>query len=102
MSRPSSWDGPWRLPGVEHDDWSAMGEEHLGEVNVRWGMLAGWLTLQKAIMNDYWTDRDKNQPWDGEMVDMVMSKLYYCWVRMLIDEHGLVNEGDCLSKERVD
>ena len=81
-------DEPWRLPDERHDDWSKMGEEHLGEPNVRWGMgfEGGWLTLQKAIMNDYWTDRSKNQPWDAEMVDMVMSKLYYCWVRMLEDE----------------
>ncbi len=34
--RARRWEGEWILPDDEHDEWSKMGEEHLGEVNVRW------------------------------------------------------------------
>ncbi len=81
---------------MNHDQWSQMGEEHLGEANLNWVKKMdemhlgppgyGSLTLMKAIMNDYWADIPGGTPIDGwpqEHVDMVMSKIYYCWVRML-------------------
>lgn len=92
MYRQWDLDPEWKYDKKWHDEWSLMGEEELGEANVRWGMAAGWLTLQKAIMNDHWADCRKDQSWDGEYVDMVMSKLYYCWVRMLHEEHPEIFE----------
>lgn len=84
-----------------HDQWSKMGEEHLGENNIEWARrLEGWdavvgsgpLTLMKSIINDYWTDRDKNQDWDAQHVNMVMSKIYWCWVAWLDSTH--ITEGE--------
>lgn len=73
------------------DPWYIMGKKHL-EHDIEWVELmekrglVNWLILQKAIMNDYWADVGwsgrNNGGWDQEHVDMVMSKLYYCWVRM--------------------
>jgi len=71
----------------DHDEWSKMGEGHLGEMNIQWGEKVGWDILMKSIMNDYWADA--NTPtagWPKFHVDMVMSKLYYCWVRQLDDK----------------
>ena len=83
---------------MRHDQWSKMGEEHLGEMNIRWcdkiGGRDGPMMLMKAIMNDYWADvpgGTNKHGWTAEHVDMVMSKLYYCWVRWLDQEHP---EGD--------
>lgn len=72
----------------DHDRWSKMGKEHLGEMNIRWAERAGPLTLQKAIMNDYWADAIiPKEGWSKEKVDMVMSKLYWCWVAWLEQTH---------------
>jgi hypothetical protein len=68
-----------------------MGKKHL-EHDIEWAEmmdgrgLVNWLILQKAIMNDYWADVSPgihdHTTWNTEKIDMVMSKLYYCWVRM--------------------
>ena len=72
------------------DRWSDMGAEHLGENNIRWAQVAGPLTLMKAIMNDYWADaQTPGDGWSQEKVDMVMSKLYWCWVCWLNNEEGV-------------
>ena len=54
--------------------------KNMGEMNIKWGEKAGWDMLIKAILNDYWADAPL-EDWNAEKVDMVMSKLYYCWVR---------------------
>lgn len=44
-----------------------------------------WLTLQKAVMNDYWFDAiDKETPWDKEYIDHFMHKIYFCWQEFLV------------------
>jgi hypothetical protein len=82
-----------------HDMWSKMGEEQLGEHNVRWAKMmeefpnsppgAGPMTLLKAILNDYWADVPSTQrhDWDIRYQDMVMSKLYWCWVAWMDSTH---------------
>ena len=70
----------------KHDRWSKLGEENLGEMNIRWAERAGPMTLMKAIMNDHWADAPK-QDWPKEHVDFVMSKLYWCWVAWLEQTH---------------
>jgi len=65
---------------MEHDQWSQKGKKNMGEMNIKWGEKAGWDMLIKAILNDYWADAPL-EDWNAEKVDMVMSKLYYCWVR---------------------
>ena len=82
----------------EHDKWSKMGEGNLGEMNIRWAEMRahgipdsfenekevmGFFTLMKCILNDHWADAPRQIEWDTAHIDYVMSKLYYCWVRML-------------------
>lgn len=44
-----------------------------------------WLTLQKAVMNDYWFDcREKDIPWTREYIDHFMHKIYFCWQEYLL------------------
>lgn len=75
------------------DRWSEMGAEHLGEPNIGWVRRieedgsgpagAGAMMLLKALLNDYWADAPGSilqEGWDREKIDMVMSKLYWCWV----------------------
>ena len=79
----------------KHDEWSKLGEENLGLHNIQWaemrahggeGHAMGFFTLMKCILNDHWADQPKGRnDWDSEHIDYVMSKLYYCWVRMLWD-----------------
>ena len=70
-----------------------MGEEHLGDMNISWGERAGWDILMKAIMNDYWADCPRDVgAWPREKVDIVMSKLYYCWCRMLFEKHPVTEQ----------
>jgi len=87
----------------DHDQWSKMGEEHLGEHNIRWAQMMegfpvgavgiGPLTLMKAIMNDYWADCTiPEDGWSREHVNVVMSKLYWCWVAWLEATHLEVSE----------
>ena len=74
---------------MKHDRWSALGMENMGENNIKWGEKAGWDILIKSILNDYWADvppSRKEDYWDRQKIDMVMSKLYYCWVRRVCDE----------------
>jgi hypothetical protein len=71
---------------MRHDQWSKMGEEHLGENNIRWAEKVGPLTLMKSIINDYWADAPKSD-WNQDHVDMVMSKIYWCWVLWLENTH---------------
>tara|TARA_B100000424_G_C22728084_1_gene394964 strand:- start:95 stop:403 length:309 start_codon:yes stop_codon:yes gene_type:complete len=77
----------------EHDAWSKMGEEHLGEGNIRWAERCGdgGFILMKAIMNDHWADVRKywknDYHWDRDDIDKVMSKLYWCWVALLEHMH---------------
>ena len=93
---------------TNHDRWSKLGEKNLGEANIRWakkmeemhvgyGELWGYgpMMLMKAIMNDYWADAlpgSIKNGWDGEKVDVVMSKLYWCWVAWLECTHPLGDE----------
>ncbi len=72
-----------------HDQWSKMGEEHLGEHNIKWADRAGPMMLMKAILNDYWADvlHSRKDGWSQEHVDMVMSKIYWCWVAWLELNH---------------
>jgi len=87
---------------MEHDQWSKMGEENLGEHNIKWAeKMEDWhmgvpghgpLTLMKAIMNDYWADNGKTFDWPAEHVNMVMSKLYWCWCAWLHCSHLEVGE----------
>jgi len=88
---------------TQHDQWSKMGEEHLGEHNIRWAQMmedfpniplgAGPMTLLKAILNDYWADAPPQKDgWDQEKIDMVMSKLYWCWVAWMDSTHLEVAE----------
>ena len=93
---------------MRHDQWSKIGEDHLGPHNIEFadamgpngycGKLAGdqlwghdgFFTLMKCIMNDYWADipgGTNKHGWTADHVDMVMSKIYYCWVRMLDEAH---------------
>ncbi len=92
---------------MRHDRWSKLGEDNLGEHNIRFAEIQGpngfkgklfdqnwghdgFFTLMKCIMNDYWADIPGGTPVDGwpqDHVDMVMSKIYYCWVRMLDEGH---------------
>lgn len=62
-----------------HDRWSRVGERNLGAKNVEWAEMVGPMVLMKAILNDYWADVPVRE-WDRAKVDMVMSKLYWCWV----------------------
>ena len=76
-----------------------MGEDNLGERNISWAAKmeewrregespgTGPMTLLKAILNDYWADAGPTQDWDAEKVDIVMSKLYWCWVAWLEANH---------------
>ncbi len=75
------------LDDCKGDQFAEMGKKHLDVNNVNWGDKVGFLMLQKAIMNDYWADRQKGRGWPAWKVDMVMSKLYYCWVKLLEKEN---------------
>lgn len=88
---------------TNHDRWSKLGEEHLGEVNIQWAQRmeefplsppgSGPMTLMKAIINDYWADCGNDRDdWPREFVDMVMSKLYWCWVAWLECTHHEVGD----------
>jgi len=92
---------------MKHDQWSKMGEEHLGEHNIKFAEISGpqghrgqldvqhwghngFFTLMKCILNDHWADipgGTNKHGWTAEHVDMVLSKIYYCWVRMLDEAH---------------
>lgn len=73
---------------MRHDQWSKLGEENMGEMNIQWMERAGPMTLMKAVMNDYWADAGvPSEGWSKETVNVVMSKLYYCWVAWLEQEH---------------
>lgn len=73
----------------EHDRWSKMGEDNLGEMNIAFADRAndGGFMLMKCILNDHWADARQgwknDYSWDRAQIDYVMSKLYYCWVAML-------------------
>ena len=75
----------------QHDQWSKMGEEYLGEMNIKFAEKAGPMVLMKAIINDYWADclEKHTLEWNAEHINMVMSKLYWCWVAWLEQEHGV-------------
>lgn len=85
-----------------HDLWSKLGEENLGEHNIRWAERmeqfplspagSGPMTLMKAIINDYWADNPIKEDWSRSHVDMVMSKLYWCWVAWLNCTHQEIGE----------
>ena len=82
-----------------HDRWSKMGEDNLGEMNIRFARRVGdgGLMLMKCILNDHWADARQywknDYTWDKSQIDYVLSKLYYCWVAML--EHRYPEaEGD--------
>lgn len=89
----------------EHDAWSKMGEENLGEMNISWAERTGdgGFMLMKAILNDHWADARKgwksDYQWDRTQIDYVMSKLYWCWVAML--EHGIRERQNAVIAEVV-
>lgn len=82
---------------MRHDKWSKMGEENLGGPdgpNIKFlaKMMRtkeeGAFTLMKCIMNDYWADAGpQREGWTKAHLDMVMSKIYYCWCVMLDERH---------------
>jgi len=84
-----------------HDRWSKLGEDNLGgpdSPNLKFMRLGrtteeGAFTLMKCILNDYWADThtyaDTYAGWSREKVDVVMSKLYYCWCVMLFEKHPI-------------
>lgn len=75
----------------QHDQWSKLGEENLGPANIRWAEKVGPMILMKAILNDYWADCPAKDSllWNGEQINMVMSKLYWCWVAWLEENENL-------------
>jgi hypothetical protein len=86
-----------------HDQWSKLGEKNMGEHNIAWAKKMedfhmdppgnGIMTLMKAIMNDYWADATTpTDGWPKFHVDMVMSKLYWCWVAWMDATHMEVGE----------
>ena len=79
------WHGEDPENPLDLDRWALMGQLALGDINIKWGERTSFLMLMKAIMNDYWADVTKTPAWDAEHVDMVMSKLYYCWCRIIMD-----------------
>jgi len=89
---------------MRHDKWSQMGEDNLGIHNIRFAEIGGpeghrgkldvqhwghngFFTLMKCILNDHWADANSKDDWPRWYVDLVMSKIYYCWVRMLDEAH---------------
>ena len=58
------------------------------------GGIMGWLTLQKAVMNDYYFDPstfdELGYKWaDEEFLDQFMHKIYFCWqeaMRIHVDQ----------------
>lgn len=88
---------------TDHDRWSKLGEEYLGEHNIDWARRmetmnmgvpgSGPLTLMKSIINDYWADvPGATKDWDAMHVDMVMAKIYWCWVAWLEATHDNLPE----------
>jgi hypothetical protein len=87
----------------EHDEWSKLGEGNLGPMNIQWAQRCedfpmgpvgqGPMMLMKAILNDYWADcGNEKDDWSREKVDIVMSKLYWCWVAWLECSYAEVGE----------
>jgi hypothetical protein len=87
-----------------HDRWSKLGEENLGEINIQFAERSesfplsppgsGPMMLMKAIINDYWADDSSRDAWSREHVDIVMSKLYWCWVAWLECAHLEVEDNE--------
>lgn len=97
------------LTKIKHDKWSELGLENLGGIegmNVAFMRLGtnklqvfqGPFNLLKCILNDYWADipDNENLEWNHDKINMVMSKLYFCWVAMIQAE---VNDDD---DQRID
>ena len=88
----------------EHDEWSKLGEGNLGPMNIQWAQRCedfpmgpvgqGPMMLMKAILNDYWAycRNEEHDDWSREKVDIVMSKLYWCWVAWLECSYAEVGE----------
>lgn len=54
-----------------------------------------WLTLMKAVMNDYWFDNPVKGDWTLEHIDEFIHKIYFCWYFYLkgkYDEEGWEEE----------
>ena len=92
---------------IKHDKWSELGLENLGGkdgMNIRFMCIksdkmevySGPFTLLKCILNDYWADirMSSEETWDKEKIDIVMSKLYFCWVAMLQAEIDTNNQNN--------
>lgn len=73
---------------MEHDKWSQMGADRLGDFDKDIADMhkMGYFTLMKCIINDYWSNESQHakniKQWDRETIDDVMSKLYYCWLKL--------------------
>ena len=94
---------------MRHDRWSELGEKNLGEHNIRWaegnplGVEEGMFTLTKCILNDHWADNHVDVGgWDREHVDYVMSKLYYCWCRILFEKHPVTEQEEWVDAKEED
>jgi len=69
------------------------------------GGVWGWLTLQKAVMNDYYfdhdgfhedgitIDRNGGLEYDDEYFDAFMHKIYYCWQEAMRILHEQISGG---------
>lgn len=47
-----------------------------------------WLTLMKAVMNDYWFDHPNYNEYNASELDHLFHKLYYCWKMTMEQIHG--------------
>jgi len=52
----------------------------------------GWLTLQKAVMNDYYFDNPTSE-WVIADIDAFMHKIYYCWQEAMDILHNQMQMG---------
>ena len=48
-----------------------------------------WMTLMKAVMNDYWFDApDHHHYLTKNEIDDMIHKIYYCWLMQMREMHG--------------
>lgn len=61
--------------------------EHFATVGHRIGA-DHWLTLMKAVMNDYWFDNPIKGDWTSEVIDEFIHKIYFCWQEYVKFRYG--------------
>ena len=50
-----------------------------------------WMTMLKAVLNDYWMDnpyKDEYESWNLDFVQHFIHKIYYCWYMTMKQLHG--------------